>query len=469
MTSTSRSVSPLRRGLLKAAGAALIPWAGAAKQASAQGSAPAQGSRLALLIGNRDYPGGEDLPSMHTNVRRLQAALQGVGFDVTSLFDQDRAGSLQAVENYARRLQRMPADGVSLYYFCGHGMQIDAENFLLPSHVLPREHRIEESRKLYVELWRQVIEQLPQRPDGLTITVIDACRSSPRPLKADGLNQVRARPGEMVVFSTGAGRPALAPINENQLTFFTSALVRRLERLAGAHEELTFASLFRAVGTEVERTMTGDPDEDIRAFAQKPFIADHTGRPVRVALPTLGRPMPGPGVGDDRRRAADEEQAAFDALQQALWPRDVVRLAQEFVRRFPGGGRFLGEVEVAGNGAAAAASVLSSTGIGLQARDFQRRPDLGDAYNEDLRRAARGDKDAAARLAAWLEPGTSDGPAALRYEGWLQYAGTLGNGIASYDLSEYYNKRHRPGPAGIWATRARQSGYTPPPSLRSTR
>lgn len=457
-----------RRSLLAAAAAAMLPASAALGQQGQVPPSPA-GQRVALLIGNRYYPDGQDLPSMHANVRQLQRALEQLGFRCTAELDLDRAGSLRAIDRFARELQAMPPDTVSLFYFCGHGMQIDAENFLLPARVYPRERALNESRTINVELGRDVREPLPRRAAGLSIAVIDACRTSPKSMAADdGLNQVRAAPGELVVFSTGAGRPALAPLDENRLTFYTEALVRRLEALHAKPDELTFPDMFRLVGSDVQRTMRAHPVEDIRELTQVPFIADNSGLPFRVALRSL-EPAVAPGTkAEDAARQLQEEQVAFEQLRGLLWPKDVQRASAEFIRRYPES-RYANATRVSAEGAVAGAGVLSSPDISLERADFQPRPEFGVAFNEDLRRASRGDKDAAARVAERLRSRETRGPEAQRYEGWMQYAAELGNGIAAYDLARYYNAIGLASLAGRWGSRAKQLGYVPPPSLRITR
>ena len=83
-----------------------------------------------------------------------------------------------------------------------------------------------------------------------------------------------------------------------------------------------------------------------------------------------------------------------------------------------------------------------------------------------IARAARGDKDAAKRIGV-IYKDCSTGQELGRYEGWLQYAAWLGNGIASYDLALLYRKLDQPDLAARYESRARELGFTPPPSLKS--
>lgn len=442
-----------------------LPGAAGAQVADAAPAAP----RIALLIGNRDYPDRQALPPMHTNVRRTQAALESVGFRCTAAFDLDRAATLQAVQQFAAQWQALPPDAVGLFYFCGHGMQIASENFLLPARLFPRERSLEESRRLNVELGKDVRTQLPMADNRLMISVIDACRTSPAKLGADdGLNQVRANPGELVVFSTGAGKPALSPVSPDRMTFFTEALVARLQALADKPDEIGFADFFRSVGLDVTRTMRNHPVPDIQDLAQEPFIADNTRAPVRVSLRPPEPPRPSAeALAADAERRLREEADAYERIRSALWPRDVQRWSQEFLRRFPGS-RYQSSVQVAEAGASRGVKMINTLDVALERESFAARPDLGEHFNEDLRRASRGDKDAAARVGERLgQTGRRDD--SLPFEGWMQFAAALGNGIAAFDLARHYSATNRSAEVGRWVSRAVQLGYNPPPGLRGTR
>ena len=56
-----------------------------------------------------------------------------------------------------------------------------------------------------------------------------------------------------------------------------------------------------------------------------------------------------------------------------------------------------------------------------------------------------------------------------RYEGWMQYAAALGNGIASYRLALYYRRTGLIQEASEYEALARSLGYTPPPSMDNRR
>lgn len=438
MTRMTNTMKLKRRTTLLMAAAATVGLA------QAQAAAPA---RLALLIGNRAYPQPDDLPPIHKNVRDLGEALVQRGFEVSQVLDLDVQRMRDTVDAFARRVLATP-DCTAFFYFAGHGLQLEAENFLVGAATSPKAVP-EQLTRGSLKLSEDLVGRLPRRASGLTMAVIDACRTDIRAAVrgSDGFNQVEAPEGYLIAFSTGAGRPALAPIAEDQNTFYTASLVKVLRE---ASDEISFSDLFRLVRLDVQRTMRNHPVSAVRALAQDPFIAENTQQRVRLAPPSR---EPAPKPASDAEAAADWKQ-----LDAALWPADVMRLADDYLRKYPEH-PLSGSAIVAREGAREAAAMLRRADVSLYRSAFDQ---VADADREEWRKAARGDKDAAARIGR-----RSRGVEAkrLKYEGWLQYAAALGNGIASYELALHYRQQDRPQLAGQYEARARELGYTPPPTL----
>jgi hypothetical protein len=443
--------STSRRRWLRWSGtlAALLGSRGAWAQAAAT---PVEPPRLALLIGNRDYPEGDDLPPIHKNVRDLRKALEKRGFSVTEGLDLDLAQANAAMASFAARVRAAPPETTVFFYFSGHGAQVDAENLLVSAHASPKA-RPDTLMRNSMWLSRSVVNQLPVRREGLTIAVVDACRTSLRELtRGDGLNQVEAPPGCLIAFATGAGKPAIAPADDTRNTFYTGSLVKLLDQ---ASDEITFSDLFRLVKYDVQNTMLNHPVPLLRQFAQYPFIAENTPTQRRLSpLPPVAIAAEAPA-----RFATRDEEVDFALLEAAMWPAEVARLADEFLAHHPSS-RLVDSAKVAREGAREAMQILKRNDVRLFRSAFQPGPGAPAA---ELAKAGRGDKDAAARLAR------SHGRDSSRYEGWLQYAAALGNGIASYELALHYRRVEQPLLAAQYEARARALGYTPPPSLDNSR
>lgn len=451
---TSQRTGTLRRRTVLSA----LPGALAAAPAlaSAQGGAPAaEVQRLALLVGNRDYPDPDDLPPTHKNVQDLRLALEQRGFSVTDALDIDATKTRQAIEGFAATVKAAPPDTVAFFYFTGHGLQLDAESLLVGAGTSPKA-KAEVLGRSSVNVIKDVVERMPSRPEALTICVIDACRTSIRAAvqSGDGLNQIEVPPGFLVAFSTGAGRPAIAPNSPNLSTFYTASLVKLLN---SADEEATWSDFFSVVRLDVLRTMRSHPVEAVRALAQDSFIAKDVRRNVTLARPKPKADVPPPPAPP---RAPDDLED-WASVEKSIWPQDVAQLADGYLQRHPNGRRALAAL-AAREGAKEANQVLRRTDVRLYRTAFNAADGTPEELLADIHKSARGDKDAAARVARRYR---DNGPSQGRYEGWLQYAAGLGNGIAAYELALHYRRNAQPLLAAQYESRARELGYTPPPTL----
>lgn len=411
--------------------------------------------RLALLIGNRDYPAPHDLPPIPKNLRDLHAALSAKGFQVDSASDQSTELTRGVINAFVDKVAKSPPATTVFFYFCGHGVQVDAANLLISAGVSPAAPA-DTLQKGSLQLLNDVVARLPRRTEGMTIAVVDACRTSLKPFSSgeSGLNQVEAPPGSLIAFSTGAGRPAIAPAVETANTFYTASLVKQLNSVTG---EVSFSDLFRLVKLDVEQTMLTHPVEAIRKLVQRPFIAENTQRSI-LLLPRAARPVELPR----------EEGADWQQLEASLWPAEVVQRAAAFEKTFPNS-RYAASVKVARAGAEESAKALQRPDVRLFKSAFQPPPGADPDEQRDLYRAARGDKDAAARLGRRALAAGGSAPVRARYEGWLQLASALGNGIAAYELALHYRSNDQPLLAAQFEGRARDLGYNPPPSLDNVR
>jgi hypothetical protein len=226
--------------------------------------------------------------------------------------------------------------------------------------------------------------------------------------------------------------------------------------------ETTPSDLFRLVKSDVQTTMLNYPVKLLRQFAQFPFIAENTQVERRLAPRVATAATPQPPRFKDSDEAGD-----WARLQAAVWPAEVASLASDYLKNHPDS-RVAGSAEVARDGAAEAAKILRRNDVRLYRSAFHLAEGAPPELRADLAKAGRGDKDAAARLGRAYGDGgiTHD---VSRYEGWMQYAAALGNGIASYKLALHYRRVEQPLLASQFEARARELGYTPPPSLDNSR
>jgi hypothetical protein len=185
-------------------------------------------------------------------------------------------------------------------------MQVDAENLMLGSGVRPsaRGHAAEEQPAPAARRDRPAAAR-PGRP-------LDRRRRrlphlAARALTAtDGFNQVEAPLGCLIVFSTGAGKPAIAPAVETLNTFYTGSLVKLL---ASASDEISFSDFFRLVKLDVTQTMQNHPCRRSASSRRSLHRREHAGQvqPVAAAAEPAGR----------AEVHAAEEEAAWKDLDAA--------------------------------------------------------------------------------------------------------------------------------------------------------
>lgn len=448
-------------GSLLGAGLAARP----ARALAADPRPPSREVRLALLLGNRSYPQPFDLPPIPKNLRDLAAVLAQRGFQVTSALDLDLPAARRALEQFITEAAASPPDATVFFYFSGHGVQVDAANLLLPAGLNPSA-RGDQLQNSSMQLLTDVVRRLPPRRDGMVIAVVDACRTGLKSGEEVGLNQVEAPPGCLITFSTGAGKPAIAPAVETQNTFYTGSLVRLM---ASVPDQTTFPELMQLVRSDVRDTMLNHPLPAVRQLAQDPFIADHTRVRLTVEPRREGAAAPAP--------ADIDEDAELKKLERLTWPAEVLQVAEAFLKARPDSPYAPG-VKVARDGARTAMKALQRSDVRLFRAAFATNDDMPAEQRQDLLRCGRGDKDAAARM-AWrfrdagsgrgLSAGYGSSATQSRYEGWLQFAVALGNGIASYELALHFRSTGQPLLAAQFEARARELGYTPPPDLDNVR
>lgn len=161
------------------------------------------------------------------------------------------------------------------------------------------------------------------------------------------------------------------------------------------------------------------------------------------------------------------EGALRQELQQAVWPADIVRLAEQYLSRYPSG-VWAQDASALRDRAGQTAGVLKRNDVRLYRTAFQ-PADADGSVREDLRRAALGDAAAAVRLAHRHERGDGLPQDVNRYVGWLQYASTLGDAQASYELALHFRREAQPVLAAKYEGRAIELGFTPPRDLDHVR
>ena len=98
-------------------------------------SQPAFAKRIALVIGNDAYanlPVHYQLQKARNDARVTAETFKKLGFEVIKGFDLNRRDMNVRLAKFVNRIE--PGDEV-FFFFAGHGVQIDGQNYLLPSDI----------------------------------------------------------------------------------------------------------------------------------------------------------------------------------------------------------------------------------------------------------------------------------------------------------------------------------------------
>jgi len=204
-----------------------------------------KGKRIALVIGNKNYLHVPPLANTENDARDMAATLKQKGFQVISLFNaQTKAEIREAVIKFNTALQDA-TEGVGLFYYSGHGMQIDGENYIIPVNANLAIKPDVEDQCFKVDY---ILRSMEVSTNKLSIVILDACRNNPfRSFSRSGevgLTTIDAPKGSYLVFATKPGSTASDGTGKNGL--FTSKLLKFINEPG-----LNLEQVFKKVALEV--------------------------------------------------------------------------------------------------------------------------------------------------------------------------------------------------------------------------
>ena len=201
--------------------------------------------RIALVIGNGAYPVyvGE-LPNPTNDARLMAKTLRDLDFDVIEVLDGGEKDMKRAIRDFGKKLNDAGRDGVGLFYYAGHGLQVKGTNYLIP---IDAEIETEGDVDLSAITVDSVLGMMEFSQVRLSFIVLDACRNNPfaRGFRSvtRGLARMDAPQGSLVAYATAPGDVAADGEGENSP--YTSALAQ------GLKSSLPVEQMFREVRNSV--------------------------------------------------------------------------------------------------------------------------------------------------------------------------------------------------------------------------
>jgi uncharacterized caspase-like protein len=279
---------------------------------------------VALVVGNSNYTNVPRLPNPRNDASDMIAHLKTMGFDVIPGLDLDRNGFLNTLAAFGRAAEG--AD-VALFFYAGHGLQVNGQNYLVPTDA-----KVEYEAELDIALIPVplVMQQLA-RGSRVNIVLLDACRDNPfakdmsRTLGTRsstalgrGLSRIQTASGTFIAFATQPDN--VAQDGEGRNSPFTGAFLANMEK-AG----LSLSDLMIEVRNEVMRQTNGKqvPWDSSSLTGRFSFKAEGTVTIVPQANPS----QPSAPVSDPRA----VELGVWNAIRES----DDAAVFHRFLEDYP--------------------------------------------------------------------------------------------------------------------------------------
>ena len=190
----------------------------------AAGTASA-GGRVALVIGNADYRlESLDLANPANDARAIAEKLGAMGFDVSLHTDLEHSAMGAALDAFSAKARGAE---MAVFFFAGHGMQKDGENYLLARDFTELSLAAMSDSTLPLS---RVQDALTAGKPDIGVVIIDACRNNPfaeQGIVAPGLARASGGAGLLFAYSTDPGNVAYDGDGEHSQ--FTEALLRHID------------------------------------------------------------------------------------------------------------------------------------------------------------------------------------------------------------------------------------------------
>ncbi len=282
-----------------------------------------QEKRLALVIGNSAYEYGGVLKNPVNDAFSMTQALSEIGFEVLEHYNLNQGDMKKAIDDFGVKLKGYNS---GLFFFAGHGIQVNGYNYLIPVDANLKSERYVEYDCVQAD---RVLANMDASDATVNIMILDACRNNPferswtRSTSGQGLAFMNAPSGTLIAYATAPGSTASDGEGINGL--YTEALLENIN-----NPDITVLQVFQNVRSIVsDRTgnsqvpwestsLTGDYylvsqqiqqyDRDNKSISTPPQIALERQQGISEITPS--------GAFVDER---DGEEYQWERIGEQIW------------------------------------------------------------------------------------------------------------------------------------------------------
>jgi len=189
--------------------------------------------RIALIIGNADYVNGSKLKNPVNDANLMADSLKKIGFEIIKVTDADKSTFEKAIYDFSKKLPRY---NITMFFYAGHGVQVDGINYLLPVDAVLNEKNDVKFQAISVNF---ITEEFDRYPGNTSILILDACRNNPfrswmRGAET-GFKSIADQPaGSIIAYATRENATALDGVGKNGL--YTESLIKEIMKPQSINE-----------------------------------------------------------------------------------------------------------------------------------------------------------------------------------------------------------------------------------------
>lgn len=204
---------------------------------------------IALVIGNSTYQRAQSLQTASNDANYIAKTLTELGFEVLSGVNQNKRQMETLIDNFGRKLAETKS--VGLFYYAGHAIQVNGENFLVPveADILKERETSEKAIPL-----NTILSKMTTAKNKQNFVFLDASHKNPFVRKwygdrisspvREGLARISPPANTILFYSAEPNK--VAPERCEKFGFFAEAILKHIK-----NPNLEFNNLAKMVSAEV--------------------------------------------------------------------------------------------------------------------------------------------------------------------------------------------------------------------------
>lgn len=180
---------------------------------------------LAFVVGNANYNGDHNkLINAVNDANDFAEKLLNLGFIVIKSIDCTNEDFDRGIHQFSDQLKD---HDVALFYFSGHGLEIDGKNYLTSIDTSFVDSISAKHTSIPLD---EVLDYMQKGKPIIKILILDACRNNPLPDRGinKGLAPIHAPKGTIIAFSTSPGESAM-DYGAGNNSIYTGALLNHID------------------------------------------------------------------------------------------------------------------------------------------------------------------------------------------------------------------------------------------------